>query len=70
MGALRGLIADAALPFRSCSGSAPTVVTLTALESIASWERISVAEAAAKLLALDEDGRFQVQQEYAMVHRR
>lgn len=51
---------------RSANGS----VTLTALESLASWQRVSVAEAARQLMALDEHGRLQLQQEYARAHRR
>jgi hypothetical protein len=43
-------------------------MTLTALESLASWQRISVAEAARQVLALDEDARMQLQRDYALVH--
>jgi hypothetical protein len=41
---------------------------LTALESLASWQRVPVAEAARWVLALDQDARLQMQQQYAMAH--
>ena len=49
-----------------CSNGSP--LTLTALESLASWRRISVAEAASQILALDESARLELRQAYAMVH--
>jgi hypothetical protein len=50
----------------ACSDGAP--VTLTALESLASWQRISVAEAASQILALDETARVELRKAYALVH--
>lgn len=43
-------------------------MTLTALESLASWQRISVAEAASQMLALDDNARTELRQAYALVH--